>query len=552
MKTTTHTSININTYDPTRTTVLRNMFVRDVRRRFDELTTVIRRAVDEEDCFGLRPGTVRTFQLTSPGAGQFAFPRSADKVEAFIRWLEIQQERGWLEVRTIEQVGVGIEGAWTNRYVFDSYKRGVIRARYELKKAGFSVPDIDATGGIIISMSTPFHIDRLGLLYSRVFSELKGITAIMDQQISRILAQGIADGDNPRLLARKLVSVINGTGMGELGITDTLGRFIPARRRAEILARTEIIRAHHQATIQEYRNWALEGVYVQAEWVTAGDDRVCKKCEEKTKDSNGNNIIYTLDEIEPMIPLHPQCRCVALPYLGGEVGEEIEPKKIDMTHPNIEKDRKLYDILKQSSTRSAELVEGGSKLADSWLEKLVELRGIDGTPNVLSQAAFDKLEGNVLFRGVTQSEYVSAFKTGKYYGGTGVYGSGHYFVGGVDAQAGYRSAKGFALGEDANLIRMKLPSNAKVIKWDNLRAEMEVWSDEVGKEVGFSKINKLVEAGKITEEEASIWMSFKNFASDPGRYAVLKGYDVIEIPNMAMGGNSYWVVINRSILNVLQ
>ena len=25
--------------------------------------------------------------------------------------------------------------------------------------------------------------------------------------------------------------------------------------------------------------------------------------------------IFTLDEIEPLIPLHPQCRCVALPYI---------------------------------------------------------------------------------------------------------------------------------------------------------------------------------------------------------------------------------------------
>ena len=38
-------------------------------------------------------------------------------------------------------------------------------------------------------------------------------------------------------------------------------------------------------------------------------DRVCPKCEAL------DGKIFTLDEIEPMIPLHPQCRCIALPYI---------------------------------------------------------------------------------------------------------------------------------------------------------------------------------------------------------------------------------------------
>ncbi len=297
--------------DPTRTTTLRNAFVADMRRRFSELTRVVRQTVDENDAFGLRLGTVATpfaFQMNPAPPGAFAFPRSADKVAAFMRWFQTQVDTGVLSVIELDQVGVGVEGAWTNKYIQDSYKRGVIRARYELTKAGFDVPSIDATGGIAISFNTPFHLDRVGLLYSRTFSELKGITAQMDQQISRVLAQGIADGDGPLLLARKLVSSINGSGMGELGITDTLGRFIPAQRRAEIMARTEVIRAHHQATIQEYRNWAVEGVVVKGEWMTAGDNRVCNQC----ADLEGS--VFPLDVIDKMIPLHPQCRCIALPW----------------------------------------------------------------------------------------------------------------------------------------------------------------------------------------------------------------------------------------------
>lgn len=316
-----HPEISVYAADPTRTTMLRKAFTIALRKRFNELTRVIRETVYTNDAFGLEPGIKLrpfTFQMNPAPADAFAFPRSADKVKSFMTWLNIQVDRGILEIGELQQVGVGIEEAWTNKYIFDSYKRGVIRARYELQKAGFDVPSIAQTGGIEITMATPFHIDRLGLLYSRTFSELKGITAIMDQQISRVLAQGIADGDGPLLLARKLVSTINGIGRDKLGldisyISPRTGRevkyFMPARRRAEIMARTEIIRAHHQATIMEYQNWAVEGVIVKAEFSTAGDNRVCAKCE--ALEVGGP---YTLEEIMNLIPDHPSCRCIALPF----------------------------------------------------------------------------------------------------------------------------------------------------------------------------------------------------------------------------------------------
>ena len=292
-------SLNVNAYDPTRTTTLRNAFTRELNRRFKALTREIRKAIVDEDVFGLKAPKMLTF--ATPGTEAFKFATSQEKIDSFMAWLNGQVDRGILQTTRLNQIGVGAEKAWTNLYVQDSYKRGIIRARYELNKAGYGIPNVEATGGIGISMSTPFHIDRLGILYSRTFNELKGITAAMDSQISRVLAQGLGDGDGPSLLARKLVSTIDGTGMGKLGLTDSIGRFIPARRRAEIMARTEIIRAHHKATIQEYRNWGAEGVKVQAEFTTAGDERVCDIC----MGYHGN--VYTLRVVENMIPVHPQC-----------------------------------------------------------------------------------------------------------------------------------------------------------------------------------------------------------------------------------------------------
>lgn len=312
----TYTEAVRRNYDPTRTTALRNAFSSQMQRRFKAIAAAIVVGVYHNDCFGLNKPGIQTFQATPLGVGAFAYLRDSEKLAAFMKWLDEQVKKELITVGELAQIGTSIEAVWTNLYVFDSYKRGVLRARYEMQRAGIKIPSVEDSGGPMAILGLPVHVERMGLIFTRLYSDLKGITATMDMHISRILAQGIADGDGARLLARKLVSTINGTGMGDLGITDTLGRFIPAARRAEILARTEIIRAHHLGTIQEYRNWGVLGITVKAEWKTAGDDRVCDRC------NSMEGKIFTLDEIEPMLPLHPRCRCIALPWI-----EELQKYK---------------------------------------------------------------------------------------------------------------------------------------------------------------------------------------------------------------------------------
>lgn len=295
-------------YDPTRTIFLRNTFARAFRVKFAKLKAAIFRAVVTEDCFSLAPPPagirrimVQETALQTPGHGAFAFPRSADKVQAFMQWLQEQEQAGLLETTRIPQIGTASEAPWTDVYISDSYSRGVQRARYELAHAGYAVPSIEATGGILYAISLPFHVDRVGLLFSRTFSELKGITAAMDQVISRVLSQSMADGDGARVIARKLLSTIS--GVGDLSFTDKIGRFIPAEQRAEMIARTETIRAFNEAALQEYRNWGAAGVSAEVEFQTAGDSRVCPRC------ASLQGKEYTLDEASGVLPLHVRCRC---------------------------------------------------------------------------------------------------------------------------------------------------------------------------------------------------------------------------------------------------
>jgi SPP1 gp7 family putative phage head morphogenesis protein len=309
MKNRVITNANTRTVDPTRTTALRNLFSRKMRAKFNALGTAITKAIVEEDVFGMEAINVNTIQ--TPGRRRFAFERSQDKVNAFMDWLRQQTSTHILEVANAQQLGQGIESAWTNVYISDSYRRGVMRGRTQMTSLGFNVPGLSSTGGIGAAMTSPFHVDRLGLLFSRVFTGLKGITDAMEAQISQILTQGMADGLGPRTIARQLNAVIKGGG-ADLGITDSLGRYIPGRRRAELLARTEIIRAHSQAQLQEFKNWRVENVTAKAEWITAGDNRVCNRC------ANLERSVFTVEEAWNMIPLHPNCRCAWLPYLDPE------------------------------------------------------------------------------------------------------------------------------------------------------------------------------------------------------------------------------------------
>ena len=295
----TYTRAQTERYDPTRTLTLRTSFVNDFKRRFVKLTRIVKESIVGNDCFGLS-NTLSVNVANAAGHNQFDHPTNAEKVAAFMLWFNSQVEAIIFELEIMQQLG----SMWQNKYIYEGYKRGVQRAALEMQKIGMRVdaPTIEQM------MQRKLHIEALDALYNRVFTNLKEITAAMEHAIRTVLAEGLANGDSAKMIADKLIAAINGKGLGDLGITDSLGRFIPAKRRAETLARTEIVRAHHRATINEYKSYGDVGVYIMAEILTAGDNQVCPACDAL----EGN--FYTLDEAMYIIPVHPNCRCIALPY----------------------------------------------------------------------------------------------------------------------------------------------------------------------------------------------------------------------------------------------
>lgn len=304
--------------DPTQTTTLRREWAGKFGSRYRTLRGMVREAVESKDIFGLDgpPGRppVFTVQQQVPDSareelnalrrrimelyrqgklgeaiselrsyvlhpGRFAFPQAAQKVALFRAWLDEAQD----------VVVAGVDGEWTHTYVKRAYLKGLTDAERRAMQAGLSVDDMDPSKVVL----QPVHHDALQMLYTRSYQDLQGISAAAGTAISRELADGFAAGLNPKTMA----SAIN-KRLATVGL-----------HRARTLARTEVIRAHAEATLSRYRQFGVKAVAGRAEFATAGDDRVCPICE------GLDGEVFTLDDAKGVIPVHPNCRCTWLPVV---------------------------------------------------------------------------------------------------------------------------------------------------------------------------------------------------------------------------------------------
>lgn len=292
--------------DPSRTLTLRRRFAAQMDRRFRALKRDIQISILDRDCFGIQPDVPRLAGAAQVGTNvptgykAYEFKRAHEKVQSFMAWLEEQEKAGILTI--IRRPGVHggmVEVPWTDVFIDSAYTRGIRRGRAELRAAGYTVPNFEATpGGIGALMNQPHHAERVAAIYSRTFEDLKTVTREMDAQVRRRitdglttgLARGLAEGKNPRAIARELVKDVHNR-VDKIGIT-----------RARMIARTEVIRAHHVANIAEYEQADADmDVTVMAEWSTAGYE-VCPVCIDKFTRNP-----WKLKDIEGEIPAHPNC-----------------------------------------------------------------------------------------------------------------------------------------------------------------------------------------------------------------------------------------------------
>lgn len=280
--------------DPTKTTLLRAKYAAACLRRLKKLARDLTISIVDRDCFGL---TSPSFLAINDQTGfhQFAFTSDARKHDEFMEWLRKQIELEVLE--SIDRNGNPVDPTWQDVYVRAVYERGVTQA---VAAVGVAVPGAAPLIPVASSFFfQPVHLPSLELLFTRNYEALKDITDTMASRISRELTLGFAQGLSPLQIAKNLRDQVNGVGLV----------------RARTMARTEIIHAHAQATLNVYEQMGIEqvGVEPEVDWTTAGDAIVCPRCVAGAKAGP-----YTIKKARGLLPQHPNCRCSFVAHVTKE------------------------------------------------------------------------------------------------------------------------------------------------------------------------------------------------------------------------------------------
>lgn len=180
---------------------------------------------------------------------------------------------------------------------------------------------------------------------------------------------------------------------------------------------------------------------------------------------------------------------------------------------------------------------------DTVLHVIQEMRGFNNKPAVVNKSDFDTLmsQGNhiEMLRGITDippssqhsysvltpKQMADQFKTGDHFPGHGMYGVGTY----ADATKGSNNVASGTYSGYSNrgeVIRIAMPKSAKIVKYSELKRSVSGHPDDYTVPSGKSK--------------GDYWK---------GIHAALAGYDAIEVDD-SYNGNSYYVLLNRSILTV--
>lgn len=268
--------------DPTRTTDIRKRFTAEVKRRFVKLAKSVREGVA-----ALNEGAL-ALSLTANAGGV-----DPKRLRQFQTWLSRQIDRN---VLTPAQLG---EDIWTQAYAAETYRRAHVQAYDKVRKRGQSkVSKILHEGGkgeFLRTLGAPASMDKVKYLASRTYEDLDGVTKRMAVQMSRTMGDGMLKGLSADEIADNLVE--------DVGLEQT---------RAETIARTEIVRAHAEGTLDAFEKLGVSAVGVDIEWTTAGDNRVCPKC------AALQGVAIPVEAAHGLLPRHPNCRCSWIPSFDGE------------------------------------------------------------------------------------------------------------------------------------------------------------------------------------------------------------------------------------------
>jgi hypothetical protein len=232
-----------------------------------------------------------------------------------------------------------------------------------------------------------------------------------------------------------------------------------------------------------------------------------------------------------------------LPVLDAEAEQavpEATPKTEDIVAPGFENWMPaLADVLALTADSEGEDNNFDPELGDKRLAIFMERAGYNSRPKVVSAEEFNLLEGETLYRGVTDEKFADQYKnSSKHFAGTGTFGNGTY------SSNNKGTANMFGGEADGKILEMKLSSDANVLYLDT-RQDILEWIKENSEKFIKEYENFGANVAEIQEFKWQI-----DNTSDWTNLAIMLGVDAIRFPpSMPFPGQEikehYTIILNR-------
>ena len=175
-----------------------------------------------------------------------------------------------------------------------AYMQGLNLANFDAKQAGIEYWEERERPQVLVQQDD--HRDEIAALLLLLLSDWQGIQQASQAQALRAFVDSLDAGDAPGAMRAKVRDRLMKIGRTRTGLM--VASYVVTAVNAAILARAQHLGVGFVVLEEEL------------EFVTAGDNRVCRRCRGLAVRDNGYGPgIFTLSQARGVIPVHALCRC---------------------------------------------------------------------------------------------------------------------------------------------------------------------------------------------------------------------------------------------------